>query len=220
MEEPRQLLLDFSPQIEFQDQIRDYFGWEIFHDRESARRLSQAANPNFSIDLSSYEKIGIIGAAASKQDIADSDCDFFIVADGSVGAIDDLSKVLFVVSDADGYPYLKRAIESRIPIALHAHGDNTEAWEYLLSQLSDDYPLILTHQLPEKIEGMINPGGFTDGDRAVCLAMMFGLKKEACELIGFCTNSVGQWSGVTNKSLKLKKLLWMEKILNAHGFFI
>jgi len=62
--------------------------------------------------------------------------------------------------------------------------------------------------------------GFTDGDRAVCLAMMLGLKQEACELIGFSTNSIGQWSGVTNEALKLKKLAWMEKILNAHDFVI
>ena len=220
MEERRQFTLGFFPQIDFQDQIRDYFDWEISHDRESARRLSRAAISNFSIDLSPYDKIGIIGAAASKKDIAATNIDFFIVADGSIGAIDDLSKVLFIVSDADGFPYLNRAIEARIPIALHAHGDNMEAWEHLLTLLGDDYPLMLTHQVPDKIEGMVNPGGFTDGDRAVCLGIMLGLKQEACELIGFSTNSIGQWSGVTNEDLKLEKLAWMEKILNAHGFLI
>ena len=67
MEERRQFTLEFFPQIDFQDQIRDYFDWEISHDRESARRLSRAAISNFSIDLSPYDEIGIIGAAASKK---------------------------------------------------------------------------------------------------------------------------------------------------------
>ena len=61
-----------------------------------------------------------------------------------------------------------------------------------LSEMITPPRLILTHQTPDRIEGMLNPGGFTDGDRAVCLAMMLGLKQEACELIGFSTNSIGQ----------------------------
>ena len=63
-----------------------------------------------------------------------------------------------------------------------------------------------------KIGGMHNPGGFTDGDRAVCIA--FALGANEVELVGFSTDDVGQWSGVTDKKRKLIKLQWMNRVLN------
>ena len=43
-----------------------------------------------------------------------------------------------------------------------------------LNNLHSFLSLILTHQTPLEIEGMYNPGGFTDGDRAVCIALALG----------------------------------------------
>jgi uncharacterized Rossmann fold enzyme len=58
---------------------------------------------------------------------------------------------------------------------------------------------------------MHNPGGFTDGDRAVCIA--FALGADEVELVGFSIDEVGIWSGVTDKKRKLMKLKWMNKVL-------
>ena len=54
-------------------------------------------------------------------------------------------------------------------------------------------------------------GGFTDGDRAVCIA--FALGATEVELVGFSIDDVGQWSGVTDEKRKLIKLKWMNKVL-------
>ena len=91
-------------------------------------------------------------------------------------------------------------------------------WKEFATTFSDSYPLILTHQTPIEIEGMINVGGFTDGDRAICLALAFGAQYKSIQLIGFKSNDVGRWSGVTNEALKLEKLRWMEKIIQELGY--
>ena len=90
--------------------------------------------------------------------------------------------------------------------------------EKFAATFPDRYPLILTHQTPIEIEGMINVGGFTDGDRAICLALAFGAPYKSIQLIGFKANDVGKWSGVTDKALKLEKLRWMEKIIQDLGY--
>ena len=69
----------------------------------------------------------------------------------------------------------------------------------------------MTHQTPGNIEGMYNPGGFTDGDRAVCIALALGASE--IELVGFSVKEVGAWSGVTDEKRKLIKLKWMNRVL-------
>ena len=49
------------------------------------------------------------------------------------------------------------------------------------------------------------------GDRAVCIA--FALGASEVKLVGFSTDEVGQWSGVTDEKRKLIKLKWMNKVL-------
>ena len=134
-----------------------------------------------------------------------------IVADGAIGALEDYSKVVLIVSDGDGTPFIERALNQGIPICLHAHGDNVESWKNILSISGDEQQIILTHQTPYEIEGMFNPGGFTDGDRAVCIA--FALGANEVELVGFTTSEVGAWSGITDEKRKLIKLKWMNKVL-------
>jgi uncharacterized Rossmann fold enzyme len=60
---------------------------------------------------------------------------------------------------------------------------------------------------------MENFGGFTDGDRAVCLVLALGVHRHNISLVGFSTTSIGEWSGQTNPVRKLEKLEWMVKIL-------
>jgi len=190
-----------------QDEIRESFGWDLESDLQSAKSLvSQCTNPASTIRFKS--KVTVVGAAAPAGYIPHCPT---IVADGAIGAIADLSKVELIVTDGDGMPHLENGLNKGIPICLHAHGDNREEWKHVLSLIDAQQQVILTHQTPGEIEGMHNPGGFTDGDRAVCIA--FALGATEVELVGFSLDDVGPWSGVTDKEQKLIKLNWMNKVL-------
>ncbi len=194
--------------ILIQDEIRKSFMWDLQSDIDSAKLLQSNCN-NPEPTLSFEGKVTVVGAAAKPGITTKYPT---IVADGAVGAMNDLSNIALIVTDGDGTPHIEKALNKGIPICLHAHGDNLQSWSKILSLIDEDQEVILTHQTPIEIEGMYNPGGFTDGDRAVCVA--FALGATEVELVGFSTKDVGQWSGVTDKKRKLIKLEWMNKVLN------
>lgn len=194
--------------ILIQDEIRESFGWGLDSDIKSAKLLVSKCN-NSEPDLKFEGKVTVVGAAAQPGIKTQFPT---VVADGAIGAIADLSSVALIVTDGDGTPHIEKALNKGIPICLHAHGDNMESWSDILSTIDDEQEILLTHQTPMKIDGMHNPGGFTDGDRAVCIA--FALGASEVELVGFSTDDVGQWSGVTDKKRKLIKLQWMNKVLD------
>lgn len=194
--------------IFIQDEIRESFGWSLDSDIDSAKLLvSKCKNSEPNVRFEG--KVTVVGAAAEPGVKTQFPT---VVADGAIGAIADLSSVALIVTDGDGTPHIEKALNKGIPICLHAHGDNVESWNDILSLIDDEQEIYLTHQTPMTISGMHNPGGFTDGDRAVCIA--FALGANEVELVGFSTDDVGQWSGVTDKKRKLIKLQWMSKVLN------
>ena len=194
--------------ILIQDEIRESFNWCLDSDIESAKLLVSKCK-NSEPDLKFKGKVTVVGAAAEPGLETQYPT---VVADGAIGAIANLSSVALIVTDGDGTPYIEKALNKGIPICLHAHGDNVESWKDILLQINDRQEVFLTHQTPRQINGMHNPGGFTDGDRAVCIA--FALGASEVELVGFSTDDVGKWSGVTDKKRKLIKLQWMNKVLN------
>lgn len=194
--------------ILIQDEIRESFNWSLDSDIESAKLLVSKCK-NSEPDLKFEGKVTVVGAAAEPGLETQYPT---VVADGAIGAIANLSSVALIVTDGDGTPYIEKALNKGIPICLHAHGDNVESWKDILLQINDRQEVFLTHQTPRQINGMHNPGGFTDGDRAVCIA--FALGASEVELVGFSTDDVGQWSGVTDKKRKLIKLQWMNKVLD------
>lgn len=197
--------------VAIQDEFRSAFSWSLDDDFKSAVNLSKTCkNPSFQLKLSGL--VTVVGAAAKPGVVSSNP---IIAADGAIGACADLSQVVLVVSDADGEPYLDRAIDAKIPICLHAHGDNQANWSAALARWPSDHPIMLTHQTPMDIDRMFNPGGFTDGDRAVCIAFSLGADK--VELVGFDTQKVGKWSGNTDLESKIIKLQWMERVLGILG---
>ena len=197
--------------VQVQEEIREAFGWSLESDIDSAQLLrAECTNPSSIIQLSGI--VAVVGAAAPDGVTSSHP---IIAADGAVGAVADLSQVVLVVSDGDGSPHLEHSLNRGIPLCLHAHGDNISSWRNVLSIIDSTQEIILTHQTPNSIDGMYNPGGFTDGDRAVCIA--FALGADAVELIGFSTGDVGKWSGVTDVERKLTKLTWMKRILAILG---
>ena len=230
-----------TPLIEVQSLVRDYFGWAYEDDLTCALEMSEIfsskmpsgvekwANENRSVslqnlerNLNSAEKVIIVGAAIEDSEIEGLkklDC-VIIAADGSVGAVKNLNSLTCVVTDFDGNPHLDQVAENGVTFIAHVHGDNREKWKQSLTKwefLPNPPEIILSHQVKEEILGMYNFGGFTDGDRAVCLALYLGVPIHKITLIGFSTKQVGKWSGETNKERKLLKLNWMFRILSLVG---
>ena len=223
--------------IGFQDDVRLAFEWNYSDDLDSAKSMesvfSQASpygveswsenSRNHCLqkiceELQRYERVVIIGAAVEKQEIAELNLEntAVIAADGSVGAMIDYKFLTCIISDLDGGKHIDLAAAKNQRFVLHAHGDNLSRWRQTVdnwSRFKTPPEIILSHQTNESMNGMYNFGGFTDGDRAVCFALWAGVKVKQIDLIGFSTQKVGAWSGVTNQDRKMKKLSWMKKIL-------
>lgn len=224
--------------IDIQNDVRMAFQWDYAEDAESANQMSLAfdsLNP-FGIEnwnfngrsetlkeicqiLISSKRVVIIGAAAEQEmvDKINQKGISIIAADGSVGAVRDFRNLVCIVSDLDGGEHIDLAAKSGQKFIIHAHGDNQKKWMDIIeawSGFSNPPKLVLSHQTNEVISGMMNFGGFTDGDRALCFAIWAGVKVENIELLGFSTKKIGHWSGMTNREKKLKKLVWMEKIVS------
>ena len=225
--------------LSLQDEVRNAFGWSKEDDVLSANEMClqfieetpynrqewnttsrQSTMLRLKQSICSTERLVVVGAGSESISVSDYPGAFFVAADGAVGAVDDLSRVLCVVSDGDGAEHLERAAKAGVHIVLHAHGDNHDVWMHLVeawSQLEQPPPLTLTHQSSVDLEGMHNPGGFTDGDRALCLIHALGRPLDRIEGVGFRTDYVGPWSGTTNPERKKQKLAWMQESMRRLG---
>ncbi|MEE2759785.1 MAG: hypothetical protein VYA86_07400 [Candidatus Thermoplasmatota archaeon] len=231
--------------VQIQDDIRSDFGWRMQDDLDSARDLlwycesksrgcsSWSANGRLNTLLKLQEELisgplTVLGAAAEPADVRDAIVEGhrLIAADGAVGVLNESEypgiawdALLCVVSDGDGdMSDLMMAAKRGIPFVLHAHGDNVKQWIELLDILFlHNTPIVLTHQTPSRLDGMYNPGGFTDGDRAVCFALSQNVASHMIRLRGFKTDSIGRWTGQTNPERKMRKLEWMSRVLNIAG---
>ena len=134
-----------------------------------------------------------------------------IVADGAVRALLEKNiKPDILVTDLDGdLKSIKKIGKTRIPIIVHAHGDNYEKLE-IVKKLKN----VVGSTQTRKIGKIENFGGFTDGDRCVFLAENF--KAEKIILLGMdFGNTIGKYSKhvIKDRSLKLKKLACGKKLL-------
>lgn len=113
-----------------------------------------------------------------------------------------------VVTDLDGN--IESQIEASkfgsITVVL-AHGDNTDLIAEHIKSFKG--PLLLTTQ--SNPTGIVeNYGGFTDGDRAVCIARHFGAKRILLE--GFDFEKPHLRAG-NDEETSLKKLKWAKEII-------
>lgn len=120
-----------------------------------------------------------------------------------------------VVTDLDGDIATQIGASSKGAITfIHAHGDNTD----LIQRHVKDFkgPIILTTQsTPDNV--IRNYGGFTDGDRAVCIAVHFGAK--AIELRGFDFGNPVMKDG-SDIETKRTKLRWAKRIISEYASVI
>ena len=234
--------------VTVQSDVREHFGWDSNADISSAQDMLERVEsydirswerPQRTANVATVYRrlvlreteVAILGAAVEPEEVENilQRPSLLVAADGAAGVFSMLpastaerawSRLICVVSDADGGEGTYEAVERSKPIFLHAHGDNKSDWSSLLehaSQLATPSPLILTHQTESPIEGMSNPGGFTDGDRAACIVRSIGVPADSISMLGTRTDVVGRWSGVTDEETKLEKLKWMSEVLGILG---
>ncbi|MBM47143.1 MAG: hypothetical protein CMA54_03725 [Euryarchaeota archaeon] len=234
--------------IDLQDEVREFFDWDLRDDVDSAQLLiarveeseieSWARHNRLATIAHLFRRlvirepeVAVLGSAIEPEDLTPilERPVLLVAADGASAVLSELpdslsekawSRLVCVVSDADGGDGTEQAVRRSVPFILHAHGDNEQEWSALLdiAEISANPPsLILTHQTPTGIEGMYNPGGFTDGDRAVCFLRALGVRMDRILVMGTRTDYVGRWSGFTQEQTKLQKLRWMARFLDILG---
>lgn len=118
-----------------------------------------------------------------------------------------------IVTDLDGDVAAQRAANARgVPLFVHAHGDNRPTLERVVPTLTG--PVQGTTQAeprPPRVEGF---GGFTDGDRACCLAVALGAR--SLTLVGFDLDAPVRKAG-REPAVKARKLAWARRIIGALG---
>ncbi|MCD6502680.1 MAG: DUF115 domain-containing protein [Euryarchaeota archaeon] len=143
--------------------------------------------------------------------------DVIIASDGAYNGLVLYKDILpeIVVTDFDGVS-LKLLSRHKPLVFAHVHGDNI--LEYLRSAPNIINQLVPTTQAFPYFP-FYNFGGFTDGDRAVAIAMALGARK--VKVYGFKRDSIGKFSGKTRAPIKRKKLEIAYEIIevlrNIHG---
>ena len=113
-----------------------------------------------------------------------------------------------IVTDLDGdVRSQKEASRMGALTFIHAHGDNSDR----IMEHARDFsgPVVLTTQ-SGPFGPLVNYGGFTDGDRAVCIARHFGASR--IHLAGFDFMSPAIKEG-SDPAVKARKLRWAERII-------
>jgi len=114
-----------------------------------------------------------------------------------------------IVTDLDGnVPAQVEANQKGAVAVIHAHGDNMDAIREWVPRFSP--PIIGTTQV-EPFEDIYNFGGFTDGDRAVFMAIHFGASRIILKGFDF-DNPTGK--PIVDMALKMKKLGYARQLIN------
>lgn len=112
-----------------------------------------------------------------------------------------------VVTDLDGdvQSQIDASKKGAITV-IHAHGDNSEAIMRYAKEFTGRI-VITTQSKPDYV--LCNFGGFTDGDRAACMAEHFHAK---INFYGFDFENPSM-DGEDHPDIKRKKLIWAKKII-------
>ncbi|MDL2241795.1 DUF115 domain-containing protein [Bacteroidales bacterium OttesenSCG-928-L03] len=196
------------------DQILDDMDYDRSSD-ESSAKLLKALTLNSNIidedDLQIEKIVTVFGNGPNlEKDVSLSKPEGTLISSGS--AVERLLRMDIVphiiVTDLDGEiePQIRCNKEGVITF-IHAHGDNVDLIQKYVHEFTG--PIIITTQsIPDN--KVLNFGGFTDGDRAVCIARHFGARNIL--LLGFDFDDPMTKKGMDPK-VKLKKLQWARKII-------
>jgi len=211
------ITMDYNEWKKYYNQILLDFDFSKKEDEKSAVLLSKLLDgkklvkPEDLNNIISGKNVYVFGAAGSLQDDVKKvkkEKAVFISADPATSLL--MEKNIMpdiIVTDLDGVVEDEVKANKKGAIAMiHAHGNNIDRLERYVPMF--DGKIIGTTQ-SKPFDNIHNFGGFTDGDRAVCLADCFGAKK--IFLAGFDFENVGKYS--KSKELKMKKLEWAKRII-------
>ncbi|MCL2510185.1 MAG: DUF115 domain-containing protein [Methanomassiliicoccaceae archaeon] len=199
-------------------EILEDFGYDRASDESSARMLKAVMMNSDLIsddDIVVKAKATVFGCSDRLElDIETDPPQGTLIASGScVCRLRDLGIVPdIVVTDLDGEIGSQiEASKNGAVTFIHAHGDNSS----LIQKYAQEFlgPVVLTTQSrPDNI--VSDYGGFTDGDRAVCIARHFGAKDIL--LLGFDFERPSEKDG-SDPKIKARKLRWAKKIIYDHN---
>lgn len=189
------ILSDFGYPREGDERARDLL----------AQLLSPPAYDPRTLDLSGT--VAIAGAADCLTDelhvVRDADA---VVAASSAAAVirENGLELDCLVTDLDGTPELAPELTAEgVPVAVHAHGDNTALLDRMVPTLHPEFVIPTTQAAPTA--RVYNFGGFTDGDRAAFLA-------DSCGAARLCFPG-WEFDDPTVSDAKARKLAWAERLL-------
>lgn len=203
--------------------IRRDFGFEEAADRAAAERLaSMLRRPQYDTEDAvrradpTGKTIVVVGAAddaAAALDRAPPDA-LLWCADGATTAARDAGRpVAAIVTDLDGTVHHELAAARRGAVVfVHAHGDNVPSLDRWVPQFPSSQ-VVGTCQVDPPPAPLRHPGGFTDGDRAVHLALELGAKEVV--LLGFDFEKPGKYTGRHDPATKPRKLAWAKRLIDA-----
>ena len=189
---------------------------------ENAARVLKALMVNADLitddELAVKDTVSVFGAADSlASDIWKRRPEGTLISAGSatstvmsLGIIPDI-----VVTDLDGDVRSQIEASGKGAVTLiHAHGDNID----LIMKYAKEFTgrvILTTQSKPDMV--LYNFGGFTDGDRAVCLARHMGAKR--IYLYGFDFANPSYKDG-SDPEIKKRKLRWAERIIGSSSDII
>ena len=159
------------------------------------------------------EEAWVVGAATSPMALRRVPADApVLVADAAAAMALPVLRPLAIVTDLDGNVGIQVAANAMgVPLVVHAHGDNRPALREHVPRLRG--PVAGTTQAAPR--GRVRDvGGFTDGDRACCLAAELGARRLA--LVGFDYESPAPKPG-QDPERKRRKLAWAKRIVEGLG---
>lgn len=198
------------------------FGYDIEMDRKAARILSDILKdkntlPEEELACLFRGREAVVFGPADPDVAADENTETFGAGENQVkiaagsGLSTMLHKVIkpdIIVTDLDGD--IETLIELNVRgviVIVHSHSDNVEKMRETVPKLAG--PVFGTTQV-EDVGVVRNFGGFTDGDRAVFLALCFGARKIV--LKGFDFDAPVAKAGADLEAKK-KKLAYAKKLI-------
>lgn len=235
-----QIKNDFKFDYQKDCEARDYLSrillkksqnWELIDVLEMFKKriLTKSSILVFGCGPSLEKTVNIIG----KKEGAIFFKDFIILAaDGaSILLKEKKIKIDAIFTDLDGIT--KNEFEYASFNVIHAHGDNIEKLHYFKDDIIKFEKIIGTTQV-EPLTNIINPGGFTDGDRILFFLRTLVSPFQKIFLIGMDFGSIiGKYSKIDIKvnqeahpikqkklDYALKMIKWLKKMIKNQIYFI
>ncbi|HUW91455.1 MAG TPA: 6-hydroxymethylpterin diphosphokinase MptE-like protein [Candidatus Nanopelagicaceae bacterium] len=229
--------LEFRP---WYRKIVNDFNFDLQKDREARDLLSRILEKkhysynleeillSFKQNIQKKEYICVFGCGPSLEESVDFILsnlgkNFFnncvnLAADGAAQLLNErIIPIDGIITDLDGIT--KRDFLKAKYVIVHAHGDNIILLEHFKNTIINFTKIIGTTQA-ESTHNLINPGGFTDGDRILAFIVSFLLPQQELYLIGMDFDDiVGKYSKPNNEKnyladpIKLKKLKYALQII-------